>query len=214
MQGRVDAGLHVIIMCKAPRPGRVKTRLFPHYSADEAAEIHQWMAETVIRRACGMFSNVSIATDDTGHPFFKQFDRPLIGQGEGDLGARMARLMAQAFAKRAQAILFLGTDSPHMPELRLRKAVTLLTEYDVVIGPVEDGGYDLIAMNGAHAELFSGITWSSEQVLQESLQRAEASALRLVLLDTSFDLDTPESLERAAPVWSPPIYRLRKYPGN
>jgi rSAM/selenodomain-associated transferase 1 len=195
----------VIIMCKAPVVGRVKTRLIPPYTADEACAFHKAMAQTVIERISRIFSKTYVATDDASHPFFEQFDLPLLKQGEGDLGERMSRLMVNVFNDGAQAVLFLGADSPHMPQSRLAEVAVRLKEYDVVIGPVEDGGYDLIAMNRVFPELFNGITWSSEQVLSQTMQKAEALAISVSLLDESFDLDTAECIERAKPLWQPPI---------
>ena len=196
---------HLIVMCKAPVSGFVKTRLSPPYSADEAAAIYQAMAETVIGRNSAVFSNIWIATDDVTHPFFRRFDLPLVDQGKGDLGDRMARLTSKAFEKGASAVLIVGTDSPHMPKSRLTRSVEMLGSFDVVIGPVEDGGYDLIAMNGAYTELFQEIEWSSGLVLGQTLERAKAAGISIGQLDVSFDLDTAESLERARPLWAPPI---------
>ena len=190
-------------MCKAPVVGEVKTRLTTTYSAAEATAIHQAMAETVIHQVSCVFSSCWIATDDVSHPFFEQFDLPVVAQGEGDLGARMSRLMVDAFSSGAKGVLFLGTDSPHMEPSRLTEAVKQLETYDVVVGPVEDGGYDLIAMNQPFIKLFDSIHWSSEQVLDETLHRAESAGISIGLLDVSFDLDTPEDLERAKPLWTP-----------
>jgi len=198
---RID-NITIIVMCKAPVAGRVKTRLTPPYSEDEACELHKAMAETVIGRASRMFPVTYIATDEVSHPFFEQFNLPLVEQGEGDLGERMNRLMLNAFSEGAKAVLFLGTDSPHMAESRLAEAVARLKEHDVVIGPVEDGGYDLIAMNRSCPELLEEIDWGTERVLTQTMQRAAATSISVALLDVSFDLDTPESLRRAAPLWS------------
>jgi len=214
MNEGVDNRLRAIIMCKAPVAGRVKTRLTPPYSADEATDIYRAMAETVIERTSSMFSNVCIASDDVSHPFFEPFGLNMIDQGEGDLGDRMSRLMQQTFNDGADSVLFLGTDSPHMPNSRLKRAAALLANYDVVIGPVEDGGYDLIAMNQPYLELFNTIRWSSEHVLQETLQHVEKLDLKLKLLDMSYDLDTPESLHRAASIWNAPTSLPEKYLEN
>lgn len=214
MQDKADESLRVIIMCKAPVPGSVKTRLCPDYSAEEAAEIHQAMARTVIERASRLFSDVWIASDDIEHPFFNEFTLSRVSQSSGDLGDRMTHLLKWAFADGAGSILFLGTDSPHMHESRLLKVVELLPKFDAVIGPVEDGGYDLIAMNHPYAELFKDIRWSSKYVLKETRERAEASGISMELLDMSFDLDTTESLIRAASMWHPPLHPPGKYPGN
>jgi rSAM/selenodomain-associated transferase 1 len=164
-----DSHCLLIIMCKAPVEGKVKTRLMAKYTAAEAMLWHQAMAITVIERAKRLFQDVWLAVDDTAHPFFEAFELPLYPQGTGDLGMRMTHLLEQASQNNFEKILFLGTDSPHMPDERLLHAASALNEYDVVLGAVEDGGYDLIAMNGVCPMLFSDISWSSEHVLKQTL---------------------------------------------
>ncbi len=193
--------LRVIIMCKAPVAGRVKTRLMRAYSADEAVAIHKAMATTVIERALRLFDDVFIAADDPAHPFFARFDAPgfdaqVVAQGEGDLGARMARVMHDAFKQGAASVILLGTDSPHMPDARLMEAAEALAANDVVLGPVEDGGYDLLAV-GHDWPIFADVTWSTSSVLDQTLANIKRLGLSFDLLAPSFDIDTPEDLVRA-----------------
>jgi len=187
----------LIIMCKAPVEGKVKTRLMTQYTAAEAMAWHKAMATTVIERAQRLSSDVWLAVDDIKHPFFSPFKLPLYLQGEGDLGARMTRLMTQASQAGFKKIVFLGTDSPHMPDERLLHAVSALDDYDVVLGAVEDGGYDLIAMNNTYSALFSAINWGSEHVLRQTLTIIQKKRLNYLVLEESFDVDTPEMLARA-----------------
>lgn len=188
--------LHVIIMCKAPVSGAVKTRLIGRYSPDEAAGLHAKMATAVIQRALRLFDSVFVAADDPGHPFFSGFNVPTLLQGEGDLGARMNRLMLSAFDDGAGAVMFLGTDSPHMKEKRLLETAGLLHEYEVVLGPVEDGGYDLIALLSPQP-VFRNISWSTERVAEETVNNIRGLNLSYTMLDKGFDIDHEEDLERA-----------------
>ena len=221
--------IQLFIMCKAPVAGRVKTRLLRHkvnppgdillfhnspdgkaregalgqYTNEQAAALYKSMAETVIRRASRLFDDVCIAADDPAHPFFSSFNLPLCAQGEGDLGQRMSRLMLQGFTDGADTVMFLGTDSPHMPESRLLQAMAALQDYDIVIGPVEDGGYDLLAMT-APADVFDEIAWSSGKVLGQTLFHIQRLGLSCLQLDIGFDIDYPEDLARAAQAgWQP-----------
>jgi len=184
-------------MCKAPVPGRVKTRLQPQYSAEQAAAIHAAMATSVINRIARLFPGVWLAADDPAHPFFRSFDLPVVVQGEGDLGARLSRMLRLSMDYGASGALFTGTDSPHMSDTRLFAAMRALATSDVVIGPVEDGGYDLIATRGAHHALFEDIPWGTEQVLRATLLRLYRLDLRFRLLSTNFDVDTPADLQRS-----------------
>jgi len=195
--------IQLFIMCKAPVAGQVKTRLLDRYTPEQAAGLYANMATTVIERASRLFDDVCIAADDPSHPFFSAFDLPLCGQGDGDLGHRMSRLMLQDFADGVDAVMFLGTDSPHMPDSRLLQAATALQSHDVVIGPVEDGGYDLIAMT-APEDVFDHITWSSGKVLEQTLSHIQRLGLSCLQLDVGFDIDHPQDVERAAQAgWQP-----------
>lgn len=193
-----------IILCKAPVAGAVKTRLIPAYTASQAAQLHVTMARTVAARLSSLFADTRVAADDVTHPFFASLHLPVMAQGEGDLGQRMARLSRQAFAESAGPLLLVGTDSPHMPASRLLAAMALAAEYEVVIGPVEDGGYDLIACRHHQPGLFAGVRWGSGRVLADTLARIETLGLSHTLLDCGFDIDRPEDVERARALgWRP-----------
>ncbi|MDQ6959718.1 MAG: TIGR04282 family arsenosugar biosynthesis glycosyltransferase [Mariprofundaceae bacterium] len=200
--GGIETPLHglpmirPIVFCKAPVEGHVKTRLQPQFSSAQAANIHAAMAACVIERTLRLFPHTWIATDDPYHPFFHQFDASVLPQGEGDLGLRMSRLTARAIAYGARGVLLLGTDSPHMRVSRLRCALRLLHQYDVVLGPVEDGGYDLLAMRGHQKGLFQGITWGTSAVLNETMTRISELGLSSRCLSMGFDVDIPEDLAR------------------
>lgn len=188
--------IQLVIMCKAPVAGRVKTRLMSRYTADEAAALHAAMATTVIERASRLFSDVVIAADDPAHPFFDAFALSVVTQGEGDLGERMQRQIERAIHAGAAAVLLLGTDSPHMPDSRLITAAEALLDVDVVLGPVEDGGYDLIGMKRL-LSVFEAISWSSTHVLSQTLANIHRQQLSVRQLGISFDVDFPADIERA-----------------
>ena len=190
------AGVRVVVMCKAPVAGNVKTRLTTEFSFIRAAELHAAMASTVIERAKHLFEDVVIAADDPEHLFFRSFDLPVISQGEGGLGDRMHRLIGMAFCGGLDAVLVVGTDSPHMKDERFIEAASLLRENDVVLGPVEDGGYDLVGMSAAHP-IFEDVEWSTPQVLEQTMANIHRLNLSSKLLDISFDVDFPADVERA-----------------
>jgi len=200
--------VQVVIMCKAPVAGKVKTRLMSRLTAPEAASLHAAMATTVIERAHRLFADVVIAADDPGHTFFASFGLPVVNQGTGDLGARMQVQLDRARAAGVAAVLLLGTDSPHMRDGRLLAATEALGEVDVVLGPVDDGGYDLCAVlqNQPHQipSLFEAVAWSSEHVLTQTLSNIKRQHLSVRKLEVSFDVDFPADIERARQAgWCP-----------
>ncbi|OIQ03207.1 MAG: hypothetical protein COS82_04980 [Zetaproteobacteria bacterium CG06_land_8_20_14_3_00_59_53] len=186
-----------VIMCKAPVPGKVKTRLTPALSPQQAAELYMAMAEIVIRRTLRLFPNAWIAADDENHPFFQSFGAPVLPQGAGNLGERMQRMVRRAVDCGADAVLLLGSDSPHMQDARLIAAHRALQTCDVVLGPVQDGGYDLLAVRGYRPELLHGVVWSTPDVLQQTLGNARQLGLSVRCLSTAYDLDTLDDVERA-----------------
>lgn len=195
--------IRIIVMAKAPVPGNVKTRLMPDYSAEEACQLHALMTKTVLNKALSVCDDVWLATDEPEHEeikdFAARFDIRVYNQGAEGLGERLTRLMRISFATDASKLMFLGADSPHIDPQRYRDAFHALRECDVVIGPVEDGGYDLIAINSPLTCLFESVSWGSEQVLEQTMAVCEQYALAVTLLERSFDLDTAEDLLRAPP---------------
>lgn len=198
------AGMQVIIMCKAPVAGQVKTRLISRrYSPEQAAVVHAAMATTVVHRATRLFVDVVVAADDVAHPFFAGFGVPVRAQGEGDLGVRMAVQVDYAFTSGAGSVLLLGTDSPHMKDERLLQAADALRNHDVVLGPVEDGGYDLAGVCRP-LSIFTNVYWSSGLVLTQTLANIKRLDLSVIQLETGFDVDFPDDIERARQCgWQP-----------
>jgi len=119
----------------------------------------------------------------------------------------MERLALQAIGRGCRRLVFTGTDSPHMPDARLRALRAMLADgADLAIAPVEDGGYEAIGlgarmMRAAAREgavrLFRDIAWSSDRVLTQTLRQAERMGVKARLLEPGFDIDTPEDLARA-----------------
>jgi len=195
--------MRVIILSKAPVVGKVKTRLMPVYSAKQAAELHKQMINTVLRKTCSVFDDIWLAVDDINHVFFKDMAKlhsfKLCHQGQGHLGQRLNHLMLQSFDYDDEPIMFLGTDSPHVDVARYIQVQSSLSSHDMVIGPVEDGGYDLIAMNRFSPHVFDNINWGESDVFNKSMNNINELLAVIKVLDCSFDLDRPEDLERAPP---------------
>ena len=75
---------------------------------------------------------------------------------------------------------------------------------DVVLGPAEDGGYVLIGMGQPHSTLFSTIDWGTDRVMAQTLEAIGACGLSYQLLDTLWDVDRPEDLQRLR-LLNPPL---------
>ncbi|MGZ8160468.1 MAG: TIGR04282 family arsenosugar biosynthesis glycosyltransferase [Methylobacter sp.] len=193
----------LMIFCKAPVPGQVKTRLIPELTAEQAAELHIELTVKTLQRAtrsnlCPVQLWCSPTTD---HDFFSESKAayPLVlrqQQGAG-LGERMHHAFRSALTGCYSHALLMGCDCPSLPEQDLEQALIALNQdNDVVLAPAEDGGYVLIGLNRPHPELFDNMPWGTARVLDETRNRIERYKLRHHELSEQWDLDTPEDLDR------------------
>jgi glycosyltransferase A (GT-A) superfamily protein (DUF2064 family) len=95
------------------------------------------------------------------------------------------------------SVVVIGADSPTLPADYLYEAFERLSdEDDVVVGPAEDAGYYLIGMRKFRREIFADIPWGTPGVLSATNDRMRDAGLKLNLLPTWYDVDTPAELEK------------------
>jgi rSAM/selenodomain-associated transferase 2/rSAM/selenodomain-associated transferase 1 len=121
-------------------------------------------------------------------------------QREGDLGERMHTAFIEAFKNGYRRVVLLGTDIPGLTTDHLGKAFDVLKEKDLVLGPSPDGGYWLIGLRRP-IDLFTGIHWGTQGVLEKTVQMAEKQGLKIRLIDSLTDIDTVEDLREWEPDW-------------
>jgi len=192
----------LMIFCKAPVPGQVKTRLMPELTAEQAAELHIELSQKTLRRATqSKLCPVQLwCTPSTDHEFFTEAKAVyplLLKQQQGaDLGERMHLAFCSALASYSHALL-MGCDCPSMTEQDLEQAlIDLNKDVEVVLAPAEDGGYVMIGLSQPHPELFEDMPWGTDRVLAQTRSRIERNKLRHHELNEQWDLDTPQDLQR------------------
>jgi uncharacterized protein len=190
----------LIIMARRPLPGQTKTRLCPPLTPAQAARLYEGMLRDTLdlaRRVPGV--RPAIAVSPVGaEGYFAALapDALQLAQGAGGLGERLARVTGAAFAGGARAAGALSSDSPAVPAEYLAQAFALLAEYDLALGPTEDGGYYLAALRRPAPTLFTTVTMSTPTVLSDTLAAAAGLGLRAALLPPCYDLDTAADLAR------------------
>ena len=108
----------------------------------------------------------------------------------------MAQAFTQSLAHTKHAIC-IGTDCPALTVRHLHDAAAALRAgHDAVISPAEDGGYTLIGLARHEPRLFTGISWSSDQVMRQTRERLRDCGLRWLELETLWDIDRPEDWQR------------------
>ncbi len=195
----LNTDCRVIVMAKAPVAGYAKTRLIPALGAEGAAQLAQRLLRHAIAQAVAAdIGPVELCcAPDARHAVFADLAGDarvtLSEQGEGDLGARMARAMQRALATHERAVL-IGTDAPALDAAVLREARDRLTDHDAVLGPAVDGGYALIGLRRFEPSLFEAMPWSTPQVLALTRERLRAAGLRHAELPALHDIDEPADL--------------------
>ena len=192
----------IAVFARAPIPGEAKTRLIPKLGAEGAAELHARLVEHTLETATrSRLGPVTLwCAGPLSHAFFercsRRFNVPLKGQPNGDLGGRMLSVFQQ---RAGAATLVIGTDCPSMTVEHLQACKAALAEgEDAVFLPAEDGGYGLVGMTQPIPLIFQGMTWSTDDVMEETRLRLHALNLSWREPAIIWDVDRPEDVERLA----------------
>jgi len=186
----------VLVVAKAPRAGRVKTRLAPPLSPRQAAELHTALLLDTLAACRAEHADVALlaghAAEQAGLAALAPGVPIVLQRGRG-----LAEALRLGVADHAPAgpVAMVSSDIPGLPPGALRDAFAALEESaDVVLGPAFDGGYWLIAMREPHEAPFRDVPWSTPAVWAVTLQRCLDAGLRVHALAPWLDVDTAADL--------------------
>jgi rSAM/selenodomain-associated transferase 1 len=186
----------VLVFQKNAILGKVKTRLASGMGELRALEIYKHLIQLTYSALedvpVPVWTYFSDYIPESTHP---SVEKSLVQEGQ-DLGERMANAFARSFESGMEKVVLIGTDCPTLQSNHLNEAFEALNYSDLVVGPATDGGYYLIGMNRRADYLFEGITWSTSQVLSETLNVASQHGLTTTLLHELDDIDTQEDWQR------------------
>ena len=184
----------LLIFCKNPVLGQVKTRLAQDIGAATALAVYQRLCQhtqEVVRSWGGQVAVFHADTLPEPNPWETLGSHQYPQQG-ADLGARMADAFQWGFARGYRKIVIIGSDLWTINAQDLSQAFSALEQHDVVWGPAQDGGYYLLGLNQLYPQLFDDLPWSQSQLLEKSKQRViEARQFSLRIqndIDTLTDL--------------------------
>ena len=191
----------LVLMARAPEPGRTKTRLIPDLGPDGAAALADAMFKDTIALATADRSvTVHIAMDRAGDATYFASTAPgvdLFEQRGATFGERLANAMTDV-TTGANIVVALGADCPHMASDTLEHAWECLesSTADVVLGPATDGGYYLIGWSKPRPEIVAPVEMSTPRVLADTTALASNLGLTLSLMDLEFDIDEIDDVRR------------------
>jgi rSAM/selenodomain-associated transferase 1 len=203
----IDEGICALaVMTKAPQAGKVKTRLTPPLSPEEAAALNvcflrdtamaiSKIAQNGTARGVAVYTPVGAEAAYAG---ILPEEFQLVPQRGDAFGERLVFATEDLLRLGFNAVCLIDSDSPTVPQQAFAQAVDFLSRPGdaVVLGPSDDGGYYLIGLKKLHRQLFEEIDWSTEQVLEQTIARAREMDLPVYLLPTWYDVDDRKTLNR------------------
>ena len=187
--------------------GRCKTRLSKDIGKSNSAKIQSVITKHTISVAKSLqktkIIDISIAISGLGEKNCRRWSKQL-GikrfnlQGKGCLGEKMKRqiIINKKFCtqNKIKNIIFIGTDLPDLCHLDILNTIRELKKNDLILGPSNDGGYWLIGLSkkiiSQHLNLpFINIKWSTENVLQNTIDNFSSTKLKYKFLEQKIDID-------------------------
>ena len=198
------------VMAKAPVAGKVKTRLIPPLTPAQAAALNaDFLRDTLANlgeAAARSPAECVVSYTPVGQErAFEGILPPgtlLVPQRGDGFGERLLATASDLFQIGFSAVCLIDSDSPTVPTSAFVEAVTALlppgraAAHRVVLGRSDDGGYYLIGLTAPHARLFADITWSTDEVSDQTEARAAELELPVRRLATWYDVDDADSLAR------------------
>lgn len=193
-------GVTVVVMAKAPVPGRAKTRLCPPATPERAADLAAAaLLDTLdaARAVPGGRVVVAWTGDLAVAARSAQVRAALAGvlvvpQRGADLGARIAAAHVDAAATAPGVpTLQIGTDTPQLVAPVLAAAAARLAAVDAVLGPAADGGWWGLGLRDPQAgALVADVPTSRADTGARTLAALRAGGLSVELLPELRDVDT------------------------
>jgi rSAM/selenodomain-associated transferase 1 len=194
------------VMTKAPWAGQVKTRLTPPLTPVEAASLNTcFLRDTTaaisITVGEGVARGIAVYTPVGAEAAYTEIlpaEFQLVPQRGEAFGERLMCAVEDLLRLGFESICLIDSDSPTVPQRTFTEAATILAqpEETVVLGPSDDGGYYLIGLKKLHRALFEDVAWSTERVLQQTIESAQQMKLKVHFLPTWYDVDDRITLRR------------------
>lgn len=188
----------LIIFARNPILGKVKTRLAREIGNERALEVYLKLLEHTHKVAdesdCVKQVYYTDNLDEFGLLDYFKFEKRT-QEGE-DLGERMHNAMKAGFDEGYRNVMIIGSDCIQLNASIIDDAFGALKQHECVLGPASDGGYYLIGLRHLRDFLFQDKTWSSADVLLDTILDLQNARMSYQLLPTLNDIDTKRDLDQ------------------
>jgi uncharacterized protein len=192
------------VMAKAPRAGKVKTRLSPPLTLEQSAALNMCFLRDTTRNiadvaamsaAIGLVCYTPIGDESLFDGLLPE-GFALIPQRGDTFGERLHAASEDILACGFGAVCLIDSDSPTVPASAFHEAIELLNRSGdrIVLGGSNDGGYYLIGLKAPHREPFTDIHWSTSTVYAETVSAIREAEIELAELPIWYDVDDSDTL--------------------
>jgi glycosyltransferase A (GT-A) superfamily protein (DUF2064 family) len=178
----------LLVLAKQPVAGRVKTRLCPPCTPEQAAAVAEAaLLDTmdVVQRTPAPHRTLVVQ----GHYAAPAGWRVVPQRGEG-----LAQRIAHAFVDAGSALdatVLVGMDTPQLTASLLRDLGLALDDADAVLAPASDGGWWALGLRDPrHADALVGVPVSTAQTGDRTVAALRARRLTVVIGPCLRDVDT------------------------
>jgi rSAM/selenodomain-associated transferase 1 len=188
-------GPTLLVIAKSPAPGRVKTRLTPPCTPEQAALLagaalrDTLAAASRTRRAA---RRVLVLDGDSG-PWLPRDIEVVPQRGDG-----LAARLAAAFQAAGGPAFLVGMDTPQVTPELLDAGLAALDDAEAVLGAALDGGYWGIGLRRPHPEAFRDVPMSEPTTSAMQRLRLAELGLTTAILPTLRDVDTMDDAHAVA----------------
>jgi rSAM/selenodomain-associated transferase 1 len=189
----------LLVIAKEPVPGRVKTRLTPPCTPEQAAELARSAIEDTLTAALAVDREVRrvVVLDGEPGPWLPTGFEIVPQRGEG-----LAQRLAAAFADAGAPAFLVGMDTPQVTPALLEAGLDAAAGGEAVFGAALDGGYWGIGLHTPDPRVFDGVPMSEDNTGAVQRARLASLGLRTAFLEPLLDVDTIEDariVARAVP---------------
>ena len=186
----------LIIFARNPALGKVKTRLAKTIGDMKTLLIYEELLHHTLQVTKNLpfdkyvFYQDTINTDDL---WDNSVYNKHIQEGK-DLGERMLSAFSLVIKKRYEKVWIIGSDCHDLNQKGISDSFDMLESGKVVIGPATDGGYYLLGLRDLIPEIFNNISWSTENVFIQTIQKLKELNIPYSVLPELSDIDEEADL--------------------
>ena len=185
----------LLVIAKAPVPGRVKTRLTPPCTPEQAARLARAAIEDTLAAALAVDRDVRrvVVLDGEPGPWIPDGFEILAQRGDG-----LAERLAAAFADVAAPAFLVGMDTPQVTPALLAAGLDAVRDRDAAFGAALDGGYWGIGLREPDVRVFEDVPMSEDNTGVVQRARLAILGLQTATLPPLRDIDTIEDARAVA----------------